>query len=99
MPEVGGALCAFYAQTVCEDDFVPIVSFLAIIMVMLGGGTNNKGVFLGGLLLTLLDRLTRVSFLRTIGITITFDITYLRYVTIGVLIGLVLMSKPKGLVP
>lgn len=99
MAAVAGALYAFYVQTVFADDFVPMVSFLAIIMVMLGGVANNKGVFLGGLLLTLLDRFTRVSFLRIIGITITFDITYIRYVAVGVLIILVLMFKPKGLIP
>ncbi len=99
MAAVAGALYAFYVQTVFADDFVPMVSFLVIIMVMLGGVANNKGVFLGALLLTLLDRLTRASFLRMIGITITFDITYVRYIAVGVLIILVLMFRPKGLIP
>ncbi len=99
MAAVAGALYVFYIQTAFADDFIPLVSFLAIIMVMVGGVANNKGVLLGSLLLTLLDRLTRVSFLGMIGIRIAFDITYARYVIVGLLIILVLMFKPKGLIP
>lgn len=96
---MAGALYAFYVQTVLADDFIPMVSFTAIAMVILGGVANNRGVLLGALVLALLDRLTRASFLKLIGITIAFDISYLRYVTIGVLIVLILMFKPKGLIP
>jgi branched-chain amino acid transport system permease protein len=96
---VAGALYAFYIQTIFPDDFVPMITFNAVTMVMLGGVANNTGIALGALILTLLDRLTRASFLKMVGITVAFDITYLRYVTIGILMILILMFKPEGLIP
>jgi len=98
---VAGALYAFYIQTIFADDFISMLTFTAITMVMLGGVANNAGVALGTLVLTLLDRLTRPSVLNMIGITVRlpFDITYLRYVVVGVLIILILMFKPEGLIP
>lgn len=101
MASVAGVLYAFYIQTIFPDDFVPMITFTAVTMVMLGGVANNIGVTLGALTLTLLDRFTRPSFFRIIGITVKlpFDITYARYVTIGVLMILILMFKPKGMIP
>lgn len=96
---MAGVLYAFYVQTVFADDFVPMVSFTAIVMVMLGGVANNRGALLGALVLALFDRLTRASFLKLIGITVAFDISYARYATIGLLIVLILMFRPEGLIP
>ncbi len=101
MAAVAGALYAFHTQFVIAKDFVPLITFTAITMVMLGGVANHIGVTLGALTLTLLDRLTRPSFFAIIGVTVKlpFDMTYARYVTIGVLIILILMFKPEGVIP
>ena len=99
MASVSGALYTFYVRGVYADDFIPMVTFIALTMVILGGLANNRGVILGSLIITLFDRLTRPSFLRLLGVTFTFDISYIRYTLTGLLIILVLMFKPKGLLP
>lgn len=98
MAAVAGVLYAFYVQTVVADDFIPIVTFVVVTMVMLGGVANNKGTLLGAMVMTLMDRLTRASFLRILGISVGFDISYVRYIVTGLLIILILMVKPEGLI-
>jgi len=96
---LAGALYAFYAGAVFADDFVPVLTFTVVMMVIVGGVANNYGTILGALLVTLFDRFTRASFLNIIGVSMPYDITYLRYILIGVLLILVLMFRPQGLIP
>ncbi|HDJ26583.1 MAG TPA: branched-chain amino acid ABC transporter permease [Candidatus Bathyarchaeota archaeon] len=99
MAALAGALYAFYVRGVFAEDFVPMVTFTAVTMTMLGGLANNRGVLVGCLLLTLFDRFTRASFFNMLGITVAFDISYIRYAVMGLLIILIVMFKPKGLMP
>lgn len=99
MAGVAGALYAFFAQAVFADDYVPMLTFTVVVMVILGGVANNYGAAVGAMVVTLLDRLTRASFLNILGIAVTFDITYFRYILTGILMILILMFKPEGLVP
>ncbi|MFQ5918487.1 MAG: branched-chain amino acid ABC transporter permease [Thermoplasmata archaeon] len=101
MAGVAGALYVFYVQFVYALDYIPLLSFIVVAMVILGGVANNWGVVIGAAFLTLLDFVTRPTFLTLLGISARppFDVNYLRYLSIGLIIVLVLMFKPKGLVP
>ena len=101
MAGVAGALYVFYAQTAYAADFIPIVSFTAVTMVILGGVANHKGTLVGAAFMTLLDLVTRPVFPTLFDIywRPPFDLNYVRYLAIGVIIIVVLMFRPKGLLP
>ena len=104
MAAVAGTLYAFYLGSIMPDDFMPIVTFLAIAMVMLGGTANNRGVVVGVAVLVLVDRLFNASVLeRKFGIPLpdylANSIAYLKYVVIGMVIILILIFGPQGLIP
>ena len=101
MAGVAGALYVFYVQFVYALDYIPLLSFIVVTMVILGGVANHWGALIGAAFLTLLDFVTRPTFLTILGISERppFDINYLRYLSIGLIIVLILMFKPKGLVP
>jgi branched-chain amino acid transport system permease protein len=98
---VAGVLWAFWFQTVAADDFIPQLTFLVVAMVLLGGAANHRGVLLGAITMTLLDHVTRPSFYAILGfeVSLPFDINYLRYIVIGLMIILILMFRPGGLIP
>lgn len=101
MAGIAGALYVFYVQNVYAADFIPIVSFIAVTMVMVGGVANHKGTFVGAAFMTLLDLVTRPVFPIFFDIywRPPFDMNYVRYLVIGLIIILVLMYKPDGLLP
>ena len=96
---VAGVLRTFYIQGVVADDFHPLITFIALSMVILGGMANNKGVILGALALTALDHFISPSFLAILGVRVEFDITYIKWVIIGTIMVLMLMFRPQGLIP
>lgn len=99
MAAVAGALYAFHVQFVGAEDFIPVITFNVLAMVILGGAANHKGVALGALVMTMVDRFSRTSFLAIFGISPPFDINFLRYVIIGALLIILIMFRPQGLLP
>jgi branched-chain amino acid transport system permease protein len=101
MAALAGVLQVFYRGTVSAGNYIPLVTFTVVTMVIVGGAANNLGVAVGVLFITLVDLFTRRSFLLIIGITANppFDINYLRYMIIGLLIVVALMFRPQGLLP
>lgn len=101
MAGIAGALYVFYVQQVSANDFIPLTSFIAVTMVILGGVSNYKGTLVGAALMTLLDLVTRPVFLAMFEINWrpSFDMNYVRYVATGVIIVLILMFRPSGLIP
>ncbi len=101
MAALAGVLWSFWYQTVAADDFIPQTTFLVVAMVLLGGAGNHRGALLGAIVMTLLDHVTRASFYAILGLTIDlpFDINYLRYIVIGLLMILILRFRPEGLLP
>jgi hypothetical protein len=83
MAGVAGALYVFYVQFVYALDYVPLLSFIVVAMVILGGVANNWGVVIGAAFLTLLDFVTRPTFLTILGISARppFDLNYLRFLS------------------
>ena len=100
---IAGALYAFYIGGVYPRDFIPIVTFMVIVMVMLGGPANNKGVLLGAAIVTLIDQLFNASIFNALGVplpkNILLAIPYIKYMVMGILIVLLLMYRPQGLIP
>ncbi len=98
---IAGVLWGFWYQTVAADDFIPQTTFLVVAMVLLGGAANHRGALLGAIVMTVLDHVTRPSFYAILGfeVRLPFDINYLRYILIGMLIVLILRFRAKGLLP
>lgn len=101
MAAVAGCLYVFYIQQVYADDFIPLISFAAVTMVILGGVANHRGTVVGAAFMTLVDLVTRPVFLALLGVDWRpgFDTNYLRYLATGVIVVLVLMFRPNGLLP
>jgi len=101
MAAVAGALYVFFVQNVYAGDFIPLISFTAVTMVIVGGVANHKGVLVGAAFMTLLDLVTRPVFPTYFDIywRPPFDMNYVRYLTVGLIIIIVLMFRPEGLIP
>ena len=100
---------SFYAaklQAITPGAFEFQVSIMLLCMVVLGGMGSLKGVILGGMLITLFDRilLAQMTFLvrwigRSVGIgaLTTIDLTLWRWFFFGLGLTLVMVFKPEGL--
>ncbi len=100
---LAGALYTFYIGGVYPRDFIPIVTFMVIVMVMLGGPANNKGVLLGAAIVTLIDQLLNTSVLNAMGLplpaSVLLAVPYIKYMAFGAIIVLLLLYRPQGLIP
>ena len=94
---IAGVLWAYYAGSVNPDMFIPAVTFNIWAMVIFGGLGNNIGAMVGAAILTFLDRVSFVINILFPELPITPD--YIRWMFIGLLIVLMLMFKPKGIIP
>jgi len=94
---VAGALYAFYLGSVTPDMFITTVTFEVWSMVILGGRGNNFGALLGTSIFTLLNRATSILNFMFPGSLI--DPNYIRWMITGALIVIVLIYKPKGILP
>jgi branched-chain amino acid transport system permease protein len=100
---------SFYAaklQAITPGAFEFQVSIMLLCMVVLGGMGSLKGVILGGMLITLFDRifLAQMTFLvrgigRSVGIgaLTTVDLTLWRWFFFGLGLAIVMIFKPEGL--
>ncbi len=94
---IAGVLMAFYLSAINPNMFMAVVTFNIWGMVILGGMANNLGAIVGAAILTFIDRaLTFVT--PNLGITIITP-DYIRWMSIGLLITLVLLFWPRGMVP
>lgn len=96
---IAGVLRTFYIQGVVADDFILLITFIVLTMVILGGVANEFGVLFGTLVMTVMDHFLSPSFLAILGFRVEFDITYVKYVITGVIMILVLMLRPEGIIP
>jgi branched-chain amino acid transport system permease protein len=100
---------SFYAaklQAITPGAFEFNVSIMLLCMVVLGGMGSLKGVILGGMLITLFDRLLLAQMthlVRWIGVhtgiaaLTTVDLTLWRWFFFGLGLALVMLFKPEGL--
>ena len=101
---------SFYAaklQAITPGAFEFNVSIILLCMVVLGGMGSLKGVIVGGMLITLFDRLLLAQMTHLVrwvgaqtGIAVltTVDLTLWRWFFFGLGLALVMLFKPEGLV-
>jgi branched-chain amino acid transport system permease protein len=93
---LAGALYAFYFLYLNPDTFIPLITFLIWVMVIIGGMANNAGVILGTAIVILINRLTQIA---KDYINLPLEPNYFQAMLVGLLIILFLMFRPQGLVP
>jgi branched-chain amino acid transport system permease protein len=101
-----GSIYAAKLQAITPGAFEFQVSIILLCMVVLGGMGSLKGVILGGMLITLFDRLLLAEMTRlarwvghTMGIAAltTIDLSLWRWFFFGLGLILVMLFKPEGL--
>jgi branched-chain amino acid transport system permease protein len=102
-----GSVYAAKLQAITPGAFEFNVSIMLLCMVVLGGMGSLKGVILGGLLITLFDRVVltqSTTLVRTLGHTVgssalqNADLTLWRWFFFGLGLVVVMLLKPEGLV-
>jgi|ECHhosMinimDraft_1075155.scaffolds.fasta_scaffold00893_4 branched-chain amino acid transport system permease protein len=94
-----GILQAFYINFISSDQFTPILTFQAIFIAILGGIANNKGTLLAGLIYTIGGIELPVYIQSYLRPNLPFPIDYLRYIIIAIALVLILIYRPKGILP
>jgi branched-chain amino acid transport system permease protein len=101
-----GSVYAAKLQAITPGAFEFQVSIMLLCMVVLGGAGNLRGVILGGMLITLFDRvvLSQATFLvrgigRATGITalVGADLTLWRWFFFGLGLAVMMLVRPQGL--
>lgn len=94
---VAGSLYAHYITYVSPLDFLPLLTFVVWVMMIVGGRANQLGVLFGTAVIVLFFNSTR--YLKDYIPLDTQTIASLRMVVIGALIMLVIVYRPDGLIP
>ncbi len=97
MAGLGGALYAHYITYISPVDFMPLITFVVWVMVIVGGRANQTGVILGSVVIIVFFNSTR--FLKDLVPLEAHTIASLRMVVIGLLIMLAVLYRPGGLLP
>lgn len=90
---IAGSLYAQYVGYTCTRMFMPIVTFTAMVMCILGGVANNRGSILGALIMIGLERGTRIA---KDYLSLPIDPSNMMYILTGSLIVVFLLSRPSG---
>jgi branched-chain amino acid transport system permease protein len=97
MSAVAGCLYAFFIGFVYPDDFIIVWTMYAWLMMLLGGVANNKGVILGSIVMVVVDRgLRRIP---SFWLSLPFDVSYLRGIIFTIILLVIIMWRPRGLLP
>ncbi len=103
---LGGAIAgisgAFYAWqfSVFPDNFEPLITFNAWIIVMLGGSGNNLGTIVGAIIFWGYYELTRTELFKTFFRALHLDDTQqgaFRVMIIGLILMLLMVLRPQGI--
>lgn len=96
---VGGLLYAAYVEGVVAFGYNRLNwTFLPFVMVIVGGMANNKGVLVGTLIFVMLRKLV-VFYNDSFAGLVPFDIIWLDYLLLGGIMLIVLLVKPRGIIP
>jgi len=94
---IAGALYAFYVGgTIAIAYDRASWTFWPFLMILIGGLANNKGVLLGTLLFVLLRKLI-IFFKDSFQEFIPFDVIWLDFLLLGVILLAVLLYRPRGI--
>jgi neutral amino acid transport system permease protein len=103
---LGGAIAgisgAFYAWqfSVFPDNFEPLITFNAWIIIMLGGSGNNLGTIIGAIIFWGYYELTRTELFKNIFRALHLDDTQqgaFRIMIIGLILMLLMVLRPQGI--
>lgn len=93
---LAGALYAFYVGAVIADDFTETKTFIVILMVTLGGRSNNIGSMLGSFIYVATNALIKQY---KYYVQVPFDLNYLAVMIFGVVLLIMLLRRPIGILP
>jgi branched-chain amino acid transport system permease protein len=96
---VAGVLFALNEGFVSTNDYVVGLTLEVWVMVVLGGLGNSKGALFGALIITILNRVTAIAAIQLNMVGIDLEFNYFRYILLGVILLLMLLYRPKGLLP
>lgn len=99
MAAIAGVLFALYEGFVSTNDYVVGLTLEMWVMVVLGGLGNSKGALLGALLITILNRVTAIVAIQLNMLGTDLEFNYFRYILLGTILLLMLLYRPKGLLP
>lgn len=85
-----------YAST---NDYIVALTLSIWVMIVLGGLGNNRGVLLGALLITVLQRLTAIAAIWLNMLGLQWEFNYVRFILFGLILLLMLRYRPQGLWP
>jgi branched-chain amino acid transport system permease protein len=91
---VAGGLFAQYIRFIDPYMFLPLVTFLVWVMLILGGPANHWGALIGALLVEFFNRGSRIM---KDYIALPFDAHNVQFVLFGLLIIFLLLYRPYGL--
>ncbi len=91
---LAGGLYAQHVQFIDPSMFMPMVTFWAWIMVIVGGPANNRGVLLGAIMAEVFIRGTRIA---KDFVHLPIDPYNLQYILLGLTIIFILLYRPQGL--
>ncbi len=103
---LGGAIAgiagAFYAWqvSVFPDNFEPLITFNAWIIIMLGGSGNNLGTIIGAIIFWGYSEVTRTELFKNIFRAMHLDDTQqgaFRVMIIGLILMLIMVLRPQGI--
>ena len=95
---IAGALYAFYVGgTIAFAYDRASWTFWPFLMILIGGLANNKGVLVGTLLFVLLRKLI-IFFKDSFQGYVPFDVIWLDFLLLGVILLIVLLYRPQGIV-
>ncbi len=96
MAGFAGGLTAIYYQSLVHTMFVPRVTFVAFLILIIGGTANNRGMILGAVIYWAFQRATAdvAGFFPT---AMQSSIQALRLAFIGALLIIILYYRPEGL--
>jgi len=96
---IGGALYAFYVGgTIAFAYDRASWTFWPFLMILIGGLANNKGVIIGTLLFVTLRKFI-IFFKDSLQGFVPFDVVWLDFLLLGIILLAVLLYRPQGIFP
>ena len=96
---LGGLLYAAYVESVVSFGYNRLNwTFLPFVMIIVGGVANNKGVLLGTLVFVVIRKLV-IYYNDSFAGYVPFDIIWLDYLLLGGIMIIVLLFRPRGIIP
>jgi ABC-type branched-subunit amino acid transport system permease subunit len=94
---LAGAMAAIYFQTLVYQMFRPQITFIAFLMVLLGGVANNRGMIVGAAIFWIFQTAT-TRLTDFVDPALSERVQAFRLVVMGLLFLLILYYRPEGLI-